>query len=112
MVNLGFLVVIFFATAGLAKSESLNEVAYIGDSQTQEGGIGDALTCLRHENIIGFHSASAWTYLHGRPYGKKKCNLPSSYQPVQGDRCDAAKAGFAGILGGITGRKPRPQVPP
>jgi len=74
-------------------------IRYFGDSQTQEGGIGDALTCVEHKNIIGFHSASAATYMGVKPLSSdgillKNCPLPSSYQPESGDRCIAARTDF------------------
>ena len=97
-----------------ADGKILNGVAYFGDSQTAEGGIGDNLKCMSHDRIIGFHSAGAAVYARKTA---DDCLLPAAYQKespdnyvmktltIQGKtserqlvRCDAALKRFQAVL--------------
>jgi hypothetical protein len=74
---------------------SLDQVAYIGDSEVALGGIGKGLSCLNRKNIIAFGNSKASTYVGGEP-----CKLFGSFHPEtdKGDLCQIAKVRFKEIL--------------
>lgn len=96
--SLAAICVVVILLPELAHGASVGDssIAYIGDSETEEGGIGNGLTCLNHKNIIGFHSISAAGYS-----GKQKnCHFPSAYQPEdkQDPSCNTARTHFQRFL--------------